>query len=352
MKTANGIVVYLGSIMNSFKIKVQNDKILNITDTIIQIISCINKDQNVYLFIDESADLEQLYMGEELFLHFLQHLCQRTNFDPKRITIEIENLIQSDCWPNIIRCYRSFDVLGGQMINFSHHKDIKYKTSLFVGGSRWPRLTLASHLYNNHREDSLITYWQNLKDTKQPCNLYIDDVLRNFMPKGISNDLLKELTKFIDALPLHLNKDDHKENNNGGFIHWADAYDLLPHYNHVYCDVVCETVHNGKTFAFTEKIARCWMTKTPFIAFGPKNYLKNLKRIGFRTFDTFWNEDYDRYENATRIILIQRLINKIHGMDYTKIKDIYHSPAMQDILQHNWSLFKNLNRKKILDCFI
>ena len=58
--------------MNSFKIKVQNDKILNITDTIIQIISCINKDQNVYLFIDESPDLEKLYMGEELFLDFLK----------------------------------------------------------------------------------------------------------------------------------------------------------------------------------------------------------------------------------------------------------------------------------------
>ncbi len=348
----NGDVVCPGSIMNSFNIKVQNDKILNITDTMIQIISCIKKDQNVYLFIDESPDLERLYIGEELFLDFLRNLCQRMNFDPRRITIEIENLIQSDCWPNIIRCYRSFDVLGGQMMDFEYHKDIKYKTSLFVGGSRWPRLALGSYIYNNHHKDSLITYWQNLKDTKQPCNLYIDDVLRNFMPKGLGNSLLKELSAFIDALPLHLNKDDHKQNNNGGFIHWADAYALMPHYNHVYCDIVCETVHNGQTFAFTEKIARCWMTKTPFIAFGPKHYLTNLKRIGFRTFNEFWNEDYDRYDNATRIILIKELIAKIHAMDYGELNKIYHSPAMQDILQHNWSLYKNLNRKKIVDCFI
>jgi hypothetical protein len=197
-----------------------------------------------------------------------------------------------------------------------------------------------------------MTYWQNLKDTKQPCNLYVDDLLRNFMPKGIGPDLLNELTSFIDALPLHLSKDDHKQNNNGGFIHWADAYGLLPQYNHIYCDVVCETVHNGQTFAFTEKIARCWMTKTPFLAFGPKNYLANLKRIGFRTFDQFWNEDYDRYANATRIMLIQRQIANIHSMDLTKLNEIYYSTDMQDILQHNWSLFTNLDREKILKCFI
>ena len=338
--------------MDSFNIKVQNDKILNVSETVIHVTTCINRDQGVHLFIDESPDLEMLYMGQELFLDFLKQLCERTNFDPKRITIEIENLIQSDCWPNIVRCYRSLDVLGGKMMEFDLDKDLKYKTSLFVGGSRWPRLALASYLYNHHRKDSLMTYWQNLKDTKQPCNLYVDDLLRNFMPKGIGPDLLNELTSFIDALPLHLSKDDHKQNNNGGFIHWADAYGLLPQYNHIYCDVVCETVHNGQTFAFTEKIARCWMTKTPFLAFGPKNYLANLKRIGFRTFDQFWNEDYDRYANATRIMLIQRQIANIHSMDLTKLNEIYYSTDMQDILQHNWSLFTNLDREKILKCFI
>ena len=31
----------------------------------------------------------------------------------------------------------------------------------------------------------------------------------------------------------------------------------------------------------------------PFIVLGPKGYLHNLKRLGFKTFGTFWNESYD-----------------------------------------------------------
>lgn len=339
--------------MDSFNIKVQNDKIVNVTDTVIHILHGVSNNNDISLFIDESPDLEQLVMGQELFLDFLRQLCERFNYKPDRITIEIENLIQSDCWPNLIRCYRSLDVLGGQMMEFEGMpKQIKYKTSLFVGGSRWPRLALASFLYSSYRDESLITYWQNLKDRKQPCYLYVDDLLKNYMSKGIDNNFLEQLKVLLEALPLHLGPQDQKENNNGGFIHWASAYDLLPYYKQIYCDVVCETVHNGKTFAFTEKIARCWMTKTPFLVFGPRNYLANLKRLGIKTFETFWNEQYDRYENVNRISMIQQQINTIHRMDTTQLQEIYNSSEMQSILENNYKVFKELDRKKIQDCFI
>jgi len=340
-----------GIIMNRFNIKVQNDKILNVSDTMAYVYDCLARNNDIFLFIDESPDLACVSIGEELFVTLLGKLCETSGFDPKRISIEIENLVQSACWPNITRCYRSTDVFFGQDIDFTVDKKIKYKTALFVGGSRWPRLSLASYLYEQHRDHSLITYWQNLRDTNQPCYLHLDELFKQHMVKGVDSKFLARVNNFIQALPLHLEKSDIDKNNNGGYIDYTEAYDLVPHYNKVFCDVVCETVHNGKTFAFTEKIARCWMTKTPFLVFGARDYLINLRKLGFRTFTSFWDESYDRYDNVTRIMLMQRQIDKIHHMDHAQIEEMYQCSEMQDIVDNNYEVFKSLDREKILKVF-
>jgi hypothetical protein len=343
--------------MSAFNIKVQNDRITNVTDTLIYLSNCTTNNREASFFIDESPDLECVCIGEELFIDFLRSFCDRCSFDPKKISIEIENLIQSECWPNLAKCYRSVDVFYGQSVDFKCNKDIKYKSSLFVGGSRWPRLSLASFLYANYRDDSLITYHQSLKDRNQPCYLYMDDLFKYHMLQGVDNNLLEQVKDFVGALPLHLDQDDHKGNDcitevkNLGYINFDQAYKLVPWYNQVYCDIVCETVHNGQTFAFTEKIARCWLTKTPFLAFAPKNYLANLRRLGFETFDLFWSEHYDNYENVNRIKMIQGLIKQIHGMNLKELGQIYQSSAMQKILDNNLRVFKSLTQEKILDCF-
>lgn len=337
--------------MTGFNIRVYNDKILNVAETITYVADCLQANKDIFLFIDESPDLQHLFLGEELLLTVLDELCNKFEYPRNRISIEIENLVQSNCWPNIKKCYRSVDVFHGQQMEYESDKHINYKTSLFVGGSRWPRLSIGSYMFKHYRDDSLITYWQNLKDKKQPCYLYIDDLFKHHMQKGIDDEFICQVNDFVKALPLHLKDSDKDHNSNLGYINFTEAYDLLPWYNKVFCDVVCETVHNGGTFAFTEKSARCWMTNTPFLIFGPKNYLANIKKLGFQTFANFWDESYDRYDNATRIILIQQQIDRIHKMDYVELEKMYRSPEMQSILENNHKVYRDLNREKIENIF-
>lgn len=87
------------------------------------------------------------------------------------------------------------------------------------------------------------------------------------MINGMGHDFIDQVNDFVKALPLHLDPSDRDKNTNGGFINFTEAYDLLPKYNQVYCDIVCETVHNGQTFAFTEKNCEMLDDKDPILGF-------------------------------------------------------------------------------------
>jgi len=338
--------------MDSFNVVVHNDRVKNVSATISHVVDCITNNRDVSLFIDESPDLACVLVEKEYFVSLLQGLCEKFGYSPSRISIEIENLVQSDCWPNIKRCYKSVDVFYGQQLKFKVDKrNIKFKTSIFAHGSRWPRLSLASYIYGNYKDDSIISYWQNLKDRTQPCSLYLDDLFMNHMLKGVDTAFIDQIKNFLNALPLHVQDADRERNKNIGSINYPEAYDLAPIYNEIFCDVVCETVHNGQTFAFTEKSARCWLTKTPFLVFGPKHYLSNIRRLGFQTFGAFWNESYDRYDNATRILMMQKQIDCIHQMDQKTLTEMYWSDEMQKILENNNQVFKGLSSDRIKEVF-
>ena len=93
------------------------------------------------------------------------------------------------------------------------------------------------------------------------------------------------------------------------------------------------------------------MTKTPFLVFGPKHYLANIRKLGFQTFGSFWNENYDNYDNATRIILIQKQIDRIHQLEYPQLEEMYNSTEMQKVLDNNEKVFRSLSVDQIRKVF-
>lgn len=332
-----------------FNVVVVRDQVHNVKQLLLHLFSCVQNKEKICLFIDESPDLAYVNMGKTTLIGFLESFCDKFNVDRTDIHIIIENLVQSSCWPSLEKTYRSVDVFHAKNLSFIPQKQIKYKTSMFVAGSRWPRLVMASHLHKFYKQDSLMTYWQNVKDPTQPCNLHIDDALFNMNPA--TDQLIDQIGAFVRQLPIHLREQDRKDNKNVSVFNHVEAYTLLPEYNSVFCDVICETVHDGQTFAFTEKIARCWVSKTPYLAFAPKDYLKNLARLGFKSFDPFWDESYDNFSNKNRIVQMQRNIKKIHALPYDQLQKMYESTQMQEILDHNHEIFAKLDTNQIMKEF-
>ena len=227
------------------------------------------------------------------------------------------------------------------------HKDIQKHFGVFVGTSRWHRLYLASTMYGLHKDKTMLSFWQHHLNNDLPANVRMDDV----MLKDANKSLRKHMFDFVKHLPLHLNKEDIKINDNKGADitrgDWETPYEILPYYNRIFLDIVCETWHEGECFLPNEKTGRPIIARTPFIAYAGHGFLSNLKKIGFKTFDKWWSEEYDNYEGVQRI---QRMLLQIKNISSQPIENLYRMyDDMQPVLEHNYKLIKTLTPAKMLE---
>ena len=183
------------------------------------------------------------------------------------------------------------------------------------------RLGLASYVHKNHCNTSLIHF-------------STDDLVDFEIDKLLSWDVTSAATtaNLLTKLPLLLGKTDLYTKFNG--YDYNDTLTFL--YKNILVDIVVESHVAGKTFFPTEKTIRPMLLKKPFIIFGSANYLDYLRQMGFRTFADFWDEDYDGYEAADRLLKIQSLINLLASKSINELEKMYWD--MQYTLDHNYNL--------------
>jgi hypothetical protein len=85
------------------------------------------------------------------------------------------------------------------------------------------------------------------------------------------------------------------------------------------------------------------MLKTPFIVHGPQNYITNLKRLGFRTFDAWWSEGYGYDTPDYQPIEILKIINDLSKKSTEELAVMYQE--MQPVLDHNLATLQSLTPK-------
>jgi hypothetical protein len=108
-------------------------------------------------------------------------------------------------------------------------------------------------------------------------------------------------------------------------------------YNQTAYSLVAETGIDNRYSFFTEKTARPIMARRLFVMFSGARFLENLRRIGFKTFDTVIDESYDRIvDNHHRWQAAFEQVKKLCEMDQQEVFE-----KIAPIVEHNYQLLMN-----------
>ena len=127
----------------------------------------------------------------------------------------------------------------------------------------------------------------------------------------------------------HISEDD--EN----FLYWLNT----DWYSDTKVDIVNETYYlEDDQCHLTEKIFKPMMLEKPFVVNGTKGYLKELKKLGFKTFSNVIDESYDDASNEIRYKLVVDAAIELAGK--------YNTDKVKQICKYNKKLFFNISHKK------
>ena len=85
----------------------------------------------------------------------------------------------------------------------------------------------------------------------------------------------------------------------------------------------------------------------PFIAYGPYMHLHTLRELGFKTFNKWWNEDYDLLpHHVDRLKAVLNIVKEISKKSNVELLQMYFE--MREVLQHNSDFIKHFNGQQTL----
>jgi hypothetical protein len=106
---------------------------------------------------------------------------------------------------------------------------------------------------------------------------------------------------------------------------WGEIYLKAEPYVDTYFSVVTETVFDYPYSFRTEKIWKPIAIGHPWIAVANAGYYRDIRNLGFRTFDSVIDESFDRIENSQdRIERIAQVVDDLCGQDLVSfLKECY-----------------------------
>ena len=298
--------------------------------------------ENEDILIDlhaEGPDLDSLE-----FYKFLTDFAQHHAYDLAQIEIRGSNVLESHDQikikyiPPMQFVLPIQDALKNNNWLASSNKIESLKHfGMFIGRSNFPRLDIASHLNEYHGDSTILTYHYDPAVEFHGHHIGLDDYLRH-------NDAseLHAVTNFLKKCPVKINTDlnNGQKFNQRPIILDQSFWDISSEYSKFFVELACESYFSGTTFFPTEKVWRPIMLKTPFIVQGPRNFLTNLKKLGFRTFDRWWDEGYSEDPPVWQIKLIKEIINNISKKSAHELQEMYQS--MTAVLDHNYQRLLSL----------
>lgn len=192
-----------------------------------------------------------------------------------------------------------------------------------------------------------ITYFGDAPSS--PAQPPTDDQMRLLGCLSTADGLRRHIPELLSRRPISLSKiefDPHQEmwgHKISGSYSWMipelklQGEDLTQFLS--YFEIVTETYLSDDTILFiTEKTVRPIVRLQPFVMIGPPFLLRELRRLGFKTFSPWIDESYDEVvDPVARIEMVFREIDRLCEMPIEQLHTMYCE--MWPVLAHNFDRY-------------
>ncbi len=128
-------------------------------------------------------------------------------------------------------------------------------------------------------------------------------------------------------------------------VHHGYGWENKQPYLNSYLNITTETDFLNPSGYASEKVWKPFGFFQPVLLVGNYGTLEFIRSFGFKTFDGFIDESYDKEkDNGKRFELIEKEIIKFSKMSKQEVHDWYWS--MEDILVHNFNLFMEYGKNR------
>ena len=112
-------------------------------------------------------------------------------------------------------------------------------------------------------------------------------------------------------------------------------------YEKTFVSVVTETLTIPNTLFFSEKMWKPIMVGHPFLLLGNQHSLRYLKDLGYKTFDKWFNEDYDSsFDSDTRSRMITNELKRLSDKSIDELQAM--RLEMKEVCEFNQKRYKEL----------
>ena len=259
-----------------------------------------------------------------------------------KITQKIKIVYHNWVWKTKAKEFNEYDKNSNHVNNSYQIKPKKYNFNCLNRRLRTHRLyTLGKLEKEGLLDDNIVTYdftieenIPHIKEITEPENYALD-----------ANQQMdfRELKKFVFSLY------ENKPKKTYDFEDLQTLYGINYENASVYEDsmfsLVTETTTIPDEFYISEKTIKPIGHNHPFIVFGSKGTLRELRRMGFRTFEPFIDESYDLMEKAEDRfnIILKEVIRLCNMTDSDKLKWMKNIKHIIEYNRNHLDSFYNMN---------
>ena len=300
-----------------------------------------HKESPIVIYADDEGHFGVDFYGlnTDFTLHKIHNWILENNLEKTKFYFVSHNLISDEFCTKNNFCFKAI----GKVLHSESYLDIDYEVGdVFTENTieklflNYNRRTRPHRFYLYHKLETLdllkygiYSYHHHLADMP-----FLKDIVK-LNPKKFEDDVL---TQFESAPPIYLSKFDESSES-----HYGQKL-ILEDYKKTFLSLVSETECGINTVYLSEKSFKPIYSKHPFISVSSPNTLRELKKLGYKTFDKWWDESYDECDNmfdrVDKIILLLKELTKKNNDELFKLKH-----EMKDTLEHNYNLF--LERREI-----